>query len=78
MDLMEENNLDELDNEGALLDDALFDDDLAVDDDDLNPVATVDEDELLDEEEEILDELDLLAEDEEEEGFDLYNDTDDY
>jgi hypothetical protein len=79
MDL-DENNLDELDNTDALLDTSLFEEDeIAADDDEIAPIlAVVDEDEILEEEEEILDELDALALEEDEEGFDLYNDDEDF
>lgn len=73
-------NLDELDNADALLDDSIFDDAEPHDDDadDLDPAA-IDEDEMLEEEEEILDELDALAEEEEDDGFDFgYGEEDDF
>ncbi len=75
----EENNLDELDNTNALLDVSLFEDEILVDDDEIvAPLIGVVEDEILEEEEEILDELDALALEEDEEGFDLYNDDEDF
>jgi hypothetical protein len=78
MDL-EENNLDELDNTDALLDTALFEEDeIAIDEEEIAPALALEEDEILDEEEEILDELDALALEEDEEGFDLYNDDEDF
>ncbi len=78
MDL-EDNNMDELDNTDALLDTALFDDDdVTEDDDEVSPLAPIVEDDILDEEEEILDELDALALEEDEEGFELYNDDEDF
>lgn len=78
--MMEDDNLDELDNTNALLDTSLFEEDevLADDDDLVAPLIGVTEDDVLDEEEEILDELDALALEEDEEGFDLYNDDEDF
>ncbi len=76
----DDNNLDELDNTNALLDASLFEDEVLPDDEDeaVAPLIGVIEDEILDEEEEILDELDALALEEDEEGFDLYNDDEDF
>jgi hypothetical protein len=76
MDELRDDNLDELGNEGALLDDSIFEeveiDILDIEDE----IKDLDEDEL-EEEEEILDELDaLLAE--EEEDMDFFGDDDDF
>ncbi len=75
----DDNNLDELDNTNALLDVSLFEDEVLVDEDEIvAPLMGVAEDDILDDEEEILDELDALALEEDEEGFDLYNDDEDF
>lgn len=83
MDDLRDENIDELENASALLDDSIFEEiDLdIIDDEDIKATIKdddVDEDEE-EEEEEILDELDALAaEEEDEEGFDLYNDEEEY
>lgn len=84
MDDLRDENLDELENADALLDDSIFEEtdlDILGDDDDLKPIVDdtkVDEDEE-EEDEEILDELDALAaEEDDEEGFDFFGEEDEY
>jgi hypothetical protein len=81
MDDLRDENLDEIGNADALLDDSIFEEvELDVlDDDEIKSLTTDDDDdeEDEDEEEEILDELDALAAEEDEEGFDLYEDDED-
>ncbi len=82
MDDLRDENLDELENADALLDDSIFEEtDLdLVDDDELKPFS--DDDDLTEEEEEdeeIFDELDALAaEEDDDEGFDYYGEESDY
>ncbi len=83
MDDLRDENLDELENADALLDDSIFEEvdlDLVDEDEALKPLLVDgDEEEEEDAEEEILDELDALAaEEDDEEGFDFYGDEDDY
>lgn len=77
MDELRDDNLDELGNEDALLDDSIFEetelDILEIEDD----IKGLDEAEL-EEEEEILDELDALLAEEEEEDLDFFGDEDDF
>ena len=83
MDDLRDEQLEDVENADALLDDSIFEEtdlDLIDEEDHLKNI----DDEILDnkeeeeEEEEILDELDALAEEEDEEGFDFYGDEDDY
>ena len=83
MDDLRDENLDELENTDALLDDSIFEEtdlDILGEDDDLKPIVDdVELEEEEDEEEEIFDELDALAaEEDEEEGFDFYGDEEDF
>jgi hypothetical protein len=87
MDDLRDENLEETENADALLDDSIFEEtdlDVLGEDDEVKTltddvITKIDEEEEEEEEEEILDELDALAaEEDDEEGFDFYNDEEDY
>lgn len=82
MDDLRDENLDELENSDALLDDSIFEEtDLDIlGDDEIKPILLNEDDKEEDEEEEeILDELDALAaEEDEEEGFDFFGEEEDF
>ena len=77
MDELRDDNLDELGNEEALLDDSIFEE-TEIDILDIEDVVKDIEEEELEEEEEILDELDALLAEEEEEDLDFFGDDDDF
>ncbi len=82
MDELRDENLEEMENADALLDDSIFEEtdlDLLEPDDEIKHLSDDDSEED-EEDEEILDELDALAaeEDGEEEGFDYYGEEDEY
>ncbi len=82
MDDLRDENLEEHENADALLDDSIFEEielDL-IDEDELKPIilkaGEIEEEAEI--EEEILDELDLLAAEEEEDELDFFSDEDDF
>lgn len=84
MDDLREDNIDELENTDALLDDSIFEEidlDVLEEEDHIKALSTDDDTDTEDEkeeDEEILDELDALAAEEDEEEFDFYGDEEDF